>query len=269
MKLLESSILQIVEEAGGTWGIVIEDLDEDRQWGWNAEETFLAESLIKVPIMAAVFAAVEEKRIHLHNYVCVHKEEMVGGTGILQHLTPGTHMTIHDLLTLMIIQSDNTATNILIDLIGVESIQKTLSDMGMKESEFHRKMMIYPAHMERKNIMSARDASALLRKIATGTFISRHACERMVQILKRQQLCGGLSSMLPSQHPNFIGGIPSWQLASKSGWDDDRQHDIGILYVGQKTLTISALSKKGDALRAKQALGKIGSAVFTYVNSKK
>ncbi|MFT9848283.1 serine hydrolase [Aneurinibacillus sp. REN35] len=269
MEALEACILQLIKEAGGTWGIVIEDLDEDKQWRWNAGELFLAESLIKVPIMAAVFAAIEEKRIHLHEYVCVQKEEIVGGTGILQHLTPGIQMTIYDLLTLMIIQSDNTATNIIIELIGLENIRKTLMELEMKASQFHRKMMIYPAHIESKNVINAHDASILLKKIATGTFLSRHVCGQMVQILKKQQFCDGLPSMLPVQYTNLIGGIPKWKFASKSGWDDDRQHDIGILYIGQRTFTISVLSKGSDALRAKQALGKIGLAVFEYANLKK
>ncbi|MED4730866.1 class A beta-lactamase-related serine hydrolase [Aneurinibacillus migulanus] len=269
MKQLDAYISRLIEETCGTWGIVIEDLDEDKRWEWNTQESFLAESIIKIPVMAAAFTAVEKKQFHLHDYVCLKKEDMVGGTGVLQHLTPGVQLTIYDLITLMIIQSDNTATNIVIDLVGMECIQETLEELGMEKSQFHRKMMIYPVHIESKNVITADDASTLLKKLATGTFRSRHACEQMIQILKKQQICNGLSSMLPSHQTNLIGSPPGWEFASKSGWDDDRQHDIGILYTGQRTFTISALSKGGNSLHAKQALGKIGLAVFEYAISKK
>ncbi|WP_340084282.1 serine hydrolase [Siminovitchia sp. FSL H7-0308] len=264
MKTVEIRVKKLMEQAGGDWGIMIEDIQNDISWGYEAHTPFPAESIIKIPIMAAVFSAAENRQLRLSDCVSMNQGDQVGGAGALQYVTPGIELSIYDLLVLMIVQSDNTATNMLIDLVGMEAIQQTLLEAGMKNSRFQRKLMVYPAREHLQNIVTAADVSFMLRKMAAGQLVSRHACEQMIQIMKWQQYRNGLPSQLPSPSGKIAGEIPKWELAHKTGWDLNRQHDAGILYTGQRTMIISVLSENVSSKTALDVLGEIGKAVYDY-----
>ncbi|RXT02780.1 serine hydrolase [Ammoniphilus sp. CFH 90114] len=264
MDVLKSVLLNIIEDAGGTWGIVAEDLNHQLRLEYGEQVSFTAESIIKIPIMAAVFAEVEKQQLSLSDLVLLKREDLVGGSGVLQHLSPGIQLPVYDLLMLMIIQSDNTATNLLIDLVGTKQVQQTMADLEMLDSQFHRKLMVYPAEIVEKNRITAADVSLLLKKLATGSFLSHKACQQMINILKKQQIRNGLPAYLSAHNPAFIGEPPSWQLANKTGWDTGAQHDVGIFYIGQRTMTITVLSKDVDAIVALDAIARIGREIYHY-----
>lgn len=265
MKQLKLKIEQHTADAGGIWGIVLEDLDREEVWSLNERESFYAASVIKLPIMATVFDLAEQGELMLGETVTLQREDQVGGAGVLQHMTPGTNLSVYDLLTLMIIQSDNTATNMLIDFVGMEHIRKTMDDLGMKNSVFHHKLMIVPVHFIERNKITAADISGLLKKFATGQCTSLHACEQMIKIMKKQQLQNGFSIYLPKMDSTLVGINPMWQLASKSGSVTGIQHDVGIFFVGNRTMTLTALSRGCESLGAQKALAKMGEAVYSYM----
>ncbi|GIN97764.1 serine hydrolase [Siminovitchia terrae] len=264
MKTAEMQIKKLIDQAGGDWGIMVEDVENDISWGYRTVASFPAESVIKIPIMAAVFSAAENKELKLCDHVKVHLDDRVGGAGALQYLTPGIELSVYDLLVLMIVQSDNTATNVLIDLVGIEHIQQTLSETGMKDSSFQRKLMVYPAQSDLQNTVTVADVNLMLRKLIDGQLVSRHACEQMIQILKWQQFRNGLPSKLPSPMPKMAGGIPKWELAHKTGWDTDRQHDVGILFTGNRTMIVSVLSDNVSSETAWNVMGDIGKIIYDY-----
>lgn len=265
MQQLKLKIEEHIANAGGVWGIVLEDLDEEKIWSLNEEEPFYAASVIKLPIMAAVFALAEQGELGLSETLPLTREDQVGGAGVLQYMTPGTRITIYDLLTLMIIQSDNTATNMLIDLVGVKHIQKTMVDLGMKRSVFYNKLMVVPVQLIERNKITATDVARLLKKFATGQSTSLHASEQMIEIMKKQQLKNGFLAYLPEDDSAIVGTNPKWQLASKSGSVTGIQHDVGIFYVGNRTMTLTALSSGCEKLDAQKALAKIGEEVYLYM----
>lgn len=154
---LSTQISQLVENAGGEWGIYLEDLHTGEKLTFQEHQRFYAASVIKVPIMTAVFAEAYADNIALEQAIKLRREDLVGGAGVLQHMTPGTELTIQDLVTLMIIQSDNTATNILIDLVGTESIRNAMNKTEMVNSQFYNKLMVVPAELEGYNEITAAD----------------------------------------------------------------------------------------------------------------
>ncbi|WP_224653647.1 serine hydrolase, partial [Escherichia coli] len=137
-----------------------EDVNEGTLFSINGDECFYAASIIKVPIMAAVFAAAEKGVVRLGERLPLRRDDIVGGSGVLQFMSPGIELPIYDLLTLMIIQSDNTATNMLIDLIGMETIQAFLKELGMERSEIHHKFMIVQANRVHSNEITASEMTA-------------------------------------------------------------------------------------------------------------
>lgn len=271
MDRLHEALSRIISEAGGTWGVVVEDLDRGLRFEHQPQEPFIAESIIKVPIMAAVYAAAERGDFSMEDTLALRQEDLVGGSGLLYALSPGLRLSIRDLVTLMIIQSDNTATNMLIDLIGKEQIDQTMRDAGMHQSRYSRKLMIYPVGITDNNMITAGDMSRMLQRIATGSCVSRQACEEMIAVLKRQQVRNGLPALLPADMlgDEKTAAATDWELANKSGWDTGRQHDVGVLYTKGRMISITALSKDVVPDSALRTLARLGKEVYLYAYTKR
>ncbi|WP_144513771.1 serine hydrolase [Bacillus sp. FJAT-22090] len=265
MKKLVSRIQDLIERSEGIWGIVLEDLELDERWELNGEELFYAASVIKVPIMVAVFSAAEKGEFKLSDQLLLKEEECVGGSGVLQHLTPGTLLSIQDIVMLMIIQSDNTATNILIDLVGVEAIAQTMKEAGMEKSTFYNKLMLSTPPPKGYNQITPNDVAKLLKSLTTGTLVSPHASEQMIDIMKKQQMNECLPEKLPSVYSNFNDGMTPWELSHKTGWIPGTRHDVGIFFVEGRKLIATVLSKDEDDLLSKGILNEIGEEIYNYL----
>lgn len=250
------------QKSSGTWGIWIEDLDTGEKWTWNEHLPFVAASIIKVPIMTAVYRAAAQGVLQPSDRLCLKSEDQVGGTGILQHLSPGTELSVQDLITMMIIQSDNTATNMLIDLIGKEEINETIQELEMKNTRFYNRLMIVPVKTDGINQTTAADMARCFQKLARGQVISRHTSAKMIEILKKQQLRDCLPSLLPPSDSEFIGTLPKWQMAHKTGMVSKILHDTGILYIGSRSLIVICLSTGLSYHRARKTCNKIGKWIY-------
>lgn len=265
MNELINKIEAITDKAGGTWGITLEDLDTHETWASNGEEVFYAASVIKLPILIAAFTAFEQRELSLDDTVALKREDLVGGSGVLQHMTPGTHFTVYDLLTLMIIQSDNTATNMVIDLVGKEKIQETMEKLGLEKSKFFNKVMVVPADLEGVNQITAGEMTSMLKQMVTGKAVSLRACVQMIAIMKKQQLQNCLPARLAEQDSEIIGAPDEWQLAHKTGSITGVCHDVGIFYVGNRTMIASVLSKGLDDRLTPPIFSDIGWEIHYYL----
>ncbi|WP_197025062.1 serine hydrolase [Paucisalibacillus sp. EB02] len=265
MRELSERISQITEDASGTWGISLHDLDTDEKWELNAHELFYSASVIKIPIMITVFASSHRNQFSLSNCLTLKREDLVGGSGVLQHMTPGTQISIYDLIMLMIIQSDNTATNMLIDLVGTEAIQQTMKNIGLEKSNFYHKMMTIDVEREGLNEITAHDMTNMLKKILTGKIISAHACEQMIDILKKQQVRNSLPAKVPEPDEPIIGSLKQWEIANKTGNVSGIRHDVGIFYVGKRTFIASVLTRGLDDLQSPEIIGRVGLEIYQYL----
>ena len=196
------------------------------------------------------------------------RDDIVGGSGVLQFMSPGIELPIYDLITLMIIQSDNTATNMLMDLIGTEKIQAVMNGLGMERSEIHHKLMIVQANRVNSNEMSAADITVLLTRIAQGKCVSLHASEQMVHILKQQQLSNGLIDNLPATESSIVGSIPEWEFAGKTGTVEGIMHECALLYVNNRCMAVTVLSKGCTEVESREMIAQIGSDVYLYASGK-
>lgn len=262
LSTLTSSITALLEEAGGEWGIYMEDLLTGQQLAFDADKRFYSASVIKVPIMTAVFSEVYAGTFALDTKIALRREDQVGGAGVLQHMTPGTEFTVWDLVTLMIIQSDNTATNILIDLVGTASIRQAMQATEMDNSRFYNKLMVVPARVEGYNEITAADMGRHLRYLATGKVISYDSCLKMIDILKKQQHRDRIPFHFPPPGGDLIGMPPRWELANKTGSVTHITHDVGILYIGSQAITICVLNKGLPQKAAAATIAVIGKMVF-------
>ncbi|MFD1607091.1 serine hydrolase [Oceanobacillus luteolus] len=260
---LTQQITDITGKAGGSWGISLFDLNNEKSWGQNEHRPFYAASIIKIPIMIAVFAAAERKEVNLKDTLILEQEDIVGGCGVLQHMTPGIRLTIEDLVTLMIIQSDNTATNMLIDFLGVQEIQQTMKNIGLRQSNFFHKMMIGQRDSQRMNVVTADEMTRMLKSLYLGRIVSEYASTQMLQILKKQQIRDSLPSKI--RHPDKATGNLQWELANKTGNVPGIRHDIGLFSVGERVIAVSVLSEGADDFTSAGTIGEIGLMIHKYL----
>lgn len=254
-------------ESHGIWGIDFRDIDTNETWQFNHDMPFTAASVIKLPIMVAAFKAYENKDFAFSDMMTLKREEQVGGSGVLQHMAPGTKLTIYDVMTLMIIQSDNTATNMIIDLLGIDMIQETIDGLELHDSIITNKLMIVSTSRKGPNLVSAEDMGKLLTNIVRGGVVSEFACDHMIDIMKKQQINDCLPGNLPDADAGPVGSLPKWELAHKTGTVTDITHDVGIFYVGGRTFVASVLSKNIDNRAARRIHMSIGDAIYTYLRS--
>ncbi|GIO15205.1 hypothetical protein J19TS2_47600 [Cohnella xylanilytica] len=267
MHRLQERAEDITRRYGGVWGITVEDLDTGARFELNGNELFNAASIIKLPIMAAAFAAAHDRELNLGERVVLEAEDFAGGSGVLQHLSPGLSFAVYDLIVLMIIQSDNAATNKVIDLVGAERIGRTMEELGMNRSKFHHKTGLNYPHPPGRNIVTSADTAALLKRLAEGSYLTRHACKRMIDILKKQQIRNGLPHELPAPDEGPVGRLPDWELAHKTGWVSGIQHDAGILYARGRSLVVTVLTRdagEGRPARALAGIAELGRAAYEY-----
>ena len=212
---------ELIGTVHGRLGVYIACPETGESFSHNAEEPMLAASVIKLCVMLEAFRRREEGTLDFNAPVTVRPEDKLPSCGALTYLHDGLTVTVGDLVTLMIILSDNTATNLLIDLLGEERINRTIRETGLKHTELQRKLFRPDlAAQGLENRVSAEDMGLLMEGLLKGRLISPAASREMLDILLNQRLNGKLPFYLHSR------GI---RVAHKTGEDDGITNDVGIL----------------------------------------
>jgi beta-lactamase class A len=227
-------LVELVNPPTGVVALAARHVESGRTWRHNEHLALPSASLIKLPILAAFWEAVEAGRLDAAERVSVPVEARVEGTGVLKALAPGLQPTWSDLATLMITVSDNVATNLVIDRLGMDAIQGWIDKAGLAETRIERRMMDRAAMSAgRGNWTSAADMEMLLSAIAEETGVSDRASREMRRVLEAQQIQDRL--------PRRLGeGV---RVANKTGNLADVIHDAGILTWAAGTLVIVVLTQ--------------------------
>lgn len=203
----------------------------------NESMPMMAASIIKIPIMVEAFRQFENGKLSPEEPHKLEDAEKMPSCGALNRMHAGLEVTMRDLVELMIILSDNTATNILIDRLGIGHVNETMQSLGLKQTVLRRKLFDREGKAKGlENTVGARDIGILLEKMYRGTLISENASAQMLDILKSQKLNGKMPFYL-HEH-----GIP---IAHKTGEDDGITHDVGIIYT-RKPFILCMLSNETD-----------------------
>ena len=219
---------EIGDFKGKVW-IYAKNLDTGKEYGMRADEQVRTASTIKLPIMTEVFRQVAEGKIAWADPIEITKEVKVGGSGILFEFTDGTKIDVKTAMTLMIVQSDNTATNVILDKVSSNSVNDFMAKLGLNDTLSLRKIGgggDAKAWDEPVNKLfgigrsSPRDMVRLLEMLEKGEVVSKEASAEMIAILKRQQYKDGIGR-------NSLDTVP---VASKSGSLDRLRSDVGIVY---------------------------------------
>jgi beta-lactamase class A len=229
----------------------------DRAWRIDDERIVSAASTIKVAILVALHREGDAGRLDLHQPWRIEPTAVVGGSGILASLLPGLSLPLVDLAYLMIAISDNTASNVLLDLIGLEQMRVTIGELGLTRTELNRRFLgRLPDPGQPDNVTSAADMATLLAAIATDQAASATSCARMRHLLGLQQNRQRLGRRLPA-HVGFAG---------KSGSLPGLVHDTGILTTAAGPLVVAVLTTGfGDPYAADELIGQFGLALVDEV----
>lgn len=236
--MLKNDILKILEKYQGTYGVLVKSNSEIVKI--NVDEIFPSASLIKLFILLAI------NNSNLDNKIKIDKKDIVAGEGALGKLSGNLTLSVRDLATLMIILSDNMATNILIDYLSMDYINNIIRENGFKSTILQRKMLDFKAAKEgRENYTSPRDVYQVLKLLYKNSLF--------LNMLKNQHLNNKISLYL-SENEDFI-------FAHKTGELKNIEHDAGRLFYKDKFIDIVVMSKNldsnGDGIKVHNEIGEL------------
>jgi beta-lactamase class A len=185
----------------------------------------------------------------------VKNSDKAGGSGALQELGDGTsQLSIRDLCVLMIILSDNTAANMLIDLVGMENVNRTLASLGVKQTKLQRKM-IRPEASARgeENLSTPAEAARTLEILYRGEFVSREVCDDILSILKK-----------PKEGDINSGILSDVAVAFKEGDLPGVTTAWAIVYLKQRPYIVAVMENYGVGAEGKAAVKDISKLLYDY-----
>lgn len=240
--------------------LIVKDAKTDEcYYSQRIDEVFSSASLIKVPILMAVLDYIERHALSLDEVLPITVENQVDFSVITeQHLEEST---LYELLVWMIITSDNTATNVLIDYIGMDALNTYFKKIGLTHTALQRKMMDF-VRLESgfDNVTTANDMAHLFNRIYKQDLLSAPLSALAIDILSRQRVHESLKRYL----------IEDVHIAHKTGGLDTVDHDVGIIFTDVKDYIIGVfVTEVSNNDEARQLIGRISKVVYEqFVNQK-
>jgi len=230
---LDQKIRQAVGNFLGVTSLFAKNLDTGATYGWRENERVRTASTIKLAIMVMVFDAVDHGHAKWTDKLTLHESDKAAGTGVLFEFSDGMQFPIRDLVHLMIVVSDNTATNLLLDRFTADAVNAEMDSLGLKNTRCLRKILIdgkVPSGVSQAGRMpenqrfglgvsTPREMVSLMEKMEQGELVNPVASREMIAVLKRQQDKNGIGRK--------TGDLP---VANKSGSLDHLRSDVGIVY---------------------------------------
>jgi beta-lactamase class A len=190
---------EIAASSRGALGYCVLDLTGSERFGLNENQVYPQASAIKIAILMEVYKQAGEGKFNLTDSRRIQWQDKTGGSGVLTQLGDGTvELSLYDLCVLMILVSDNTATNLLIDLVGMENINRTLDSLGLKQTRVRRRMMNTAASWSGdENVSTPAEAARIMELLFKGEFLNRKVCDEILAILRKPKNTN-LKSGLPA-----------------------------------------------------------------------
>lgn len=239
---LESRIKAEIYNFTGTMGVYLNDF-KGNIIEINSEEKFETASTIKVFILAELYRRIFENKVSRDDILTYNKEDFVVGSGVLRALDLGVQMTAKNIATLMIIISDNIATNMLIEFLGIDNINNTCVDLGLKDTVLHNKIDFET--YDKLGTTTPRDYGRFFEMLYKGELWSKEISEEIIAILKNQHYNTILTKYLPQYFLDSedTGDEELISIASKSGSMDACRNDGGIVFTPYGGYAVSIFTK--------------------------
>ena len=236
---LDQQVKTVADSFKGKVSLFAKNLDTGETYSFNSDDRVRTASTIKVAVMIAAFGRVAEGKIKWTDEVVLTKEKKVSGSGILTELSDGLRLTLRDAVNLMMILSDNTATNLVLEVLTTDAVNARMESLGFKNIKIMRKIgsggeSVAGKDPENKKyglgMATPREMVLVMEKLDRGEIVSPAASKEMIDLMKREQGRNAIGRSL--------WNVP---MASKYGALDRLRSAVGILYTkkGKIAMAIS------------------------------
>ncbi|HSB28576.1 MAG TPA: serine hydrolase [Pyrinomonadaceae bacterium] len=225
---LDAQVKTLIASFKGKVSLYVKNLDTGETYALNADERVRTASTIKIAVMIEAFARVTEGKAKWTDQVVLTKEKKVSGSGILSELSDNLHLTLRDAVNLMMMLSDNTATNLVLDVLTTDAVNARMEALGFKQIKINRKVgsggdSTAGKDPENKKyglgFATPHEMVLVMEKLERGEIISPSVSKEMIDLMKREQA-------------RYAIGRSQWDLpmASKYGALDRLRSAVGIIY---------------------------------------
>ncbi len=238
---LEAAINDVDRNLDGVMGVAILDLSTGQKYLFHADEVLPTASSIKIAVLAELYRQAQQGKLKLSDLYTWQASDLVSGSGVAFAFTPGvTRMTLRDVAVLMISVSDNSATNVIIDRVGMENVNALLDSLGLSHTRLRRKMMDLKAASEgRENIAAPREMMLLLENLYRGKVLNKQLTDDFFELLSIHK-----ESFIPRNLSEDL------RVANKPCELEGVRNDSGIVFTGKRPFVISVMTsylrREGD-----------------------
>lgn len=254
-------IKKYLETRIGTYAFFFEDLESGFCYGYNENVQMTSAGCMKLPIAVSAIKYVEDGKGSFLDKITINEDDKVYGTGII-HEFNNREYTFFELLVAMLIQSDNTAANKLIDIIGMDNINKDIKEMGLKNTILNRKTSDERIpRVDIENITSAYDLSKIWKILCEGSFLSKENSTMLIDILTRQQIKNKLALYIPDDL--------KFEISSKTGDKKGVENDTELVQIPKGKFIFTVLSSEiPNSVYGTVTLAKCGKVMWDNIVSK-
>ena len=240
---LSDRLLPLIQGHNGKVSIAVKHLTSGEEFYYHADDAMPTASLIKVAVMVETYRQAAEKRVDLDQKLTLREEDRVPGSGILTQLTPGLTLTLRDAVRLMMSLSDNTATNLVLDTVGLGATAETMERMGYPNTKIHSKVFkrsttLFAERSKQFGLGSttAREMMRLVESIQRKEVVTPEACDAMLGHMRACQE--------PFKFPRFLPeGV---RVAFKGGSVDECRTAAGILTTPSGPIALCVLTNENE-----------------------
>jgi len=230
---LENSIADVDRNLDGVMGVAILDLTDGHKFLLHSDDVFAQASSIKICVLAELYRQAQQGRLKLTDIYTVSAADLVPDSYIMSGLTPGvTRITLRDLATMMVAVSDNSATNVLIDRVGMENVNALMDSLRLSHTRLRRKMMDLKAASEgRENVSTPAEMMSLLEAIYRGQVLNQEMTGDFFQVLSTPK-----DSWIPRHLPDGL------KIANKPGSLEGVRNDSGVIFVDKRPYILCVMT---------------------------
>ena len=250
---LQQKLQQMAAQYNGKVALFAQDLKTGQTVTLDPDHVVQTASIIKLPIFIEAFHQIRDGKLHFDDKIMFRPEDKVPGSGILQFLRAPQELPLEDALVLMMIESDNTATNLVIDKVGLKNVNDRIRQMGLNDTYLYKKVYKpaegpMPADQKKYGLgkTTPRQMAAAIASIERCDLGAPELCKKMVAIMRGQQY----RNMIPHyiEADTDTSEKPS-AIIDKLGMLDAVRADVGIVYSAAGPIVISAFTYENQDQR--------------------
>jgi beta-lactamase class A len=257
---MTAQVSEVQSHFDGTMGIVIRDLTDGREFVLNADDVFPTASSIKLPMLAELYRQSQSGTgAKLTDLYTFRKEDLVPDSAIMENLTTGvSKVTNRDLAGMVVAVSDNSATNVLIDRVGMDNVNKMLDSLGLHTTRLRRHMMdLKAAKQGNENISSPREMASLIETIYRGKLLNKEMTDDFFRLMTTKK-----ESPIPRLLPDDL------KIANKPGELDGVRCDSGLVFEKNRPYVISVMTTYArDEHAASDSIAQISLIAWRYFHA--